>query len=250
MGGCWVPERLYEDVGLDAHKVHDVEGVQGLVPRVHFLLEHDGRISIELVRIVGKAMMAGGDGREVSGEGTVLHDDEVLDHVLGGVGTKDLVKGSELPILFLDVVQGVFELLCAELFIQCFGTKEVDLEEGLQDFALGHACLEVFRAKCRPFREGDVVEDVIERQGRLGVGDSDGLQLRTEFLVREAGGELEHGVLLPALMDDPLAVFGCMYDLPAHAWALVRREECDAGEERPHAARTLVEEVEGGGVGV
>ena len=125
----WVPEDGREDVGLDARKEHDVERVDRLVAGVDVSLEHDRRDSLKVLGFPWIKVMAGGDVGEVLREKTVPHLNGVLEHELGGLGAEDYVKGSEAPILLLDVVKNFFKLLSSKLFVECFGAKEVVCEE-------------------------------------------------------------------------------------------------------------------------
>jgi len=120
-----VPEDGLEDVGLDARKEHDVQGVDRLVPGVDVSSEHDHRDTIEVLGILRIEVMAGDDGWEVLRETAVLHNNTVLEHEFGGLGAEDFVKGSEIPILLLDVLNNVFKLLSSKLFVQFFGAKQV-----------------------------------------------------------------------------------------------------------------------------
>lgn len=160
-----VPEDGLEDVGLDARKEHDVQGVDRLVPGVDVSSEHDHRDTIEVLGILRIEVMAGDDGWEVLRETAVLHNNTVLEHEFGGLGAEDFVKGSEIPILLLDVVNNVFKLLSSKLFVQFFGAKQVVCEESLQDFSrrgeVGFT--KMFREKHGSFRGRDVGIDFFQR---------------------------------------------------------------------------------------
>jgi hypothetical protein len=128
-------EEGFDDVGLDTDIVHDIERVEGLVSGVGVLLEHDDRHAFEVFGFLGIKVMAGDDHGEVLREITEVDLNTVLEHVFGGLGAVDFVKGGEVPILDLDVVQDVFKLGGSKLFAQLFGAKEVECEEFLQEFS-------------------------------------------------------------------------------------------------------------------
>jgi len=67
-------------MGFDAHKVHDVEGVDRFVSSVDVSLEHDHRLSIKVLRSLWIKMMTGGDVWEVLRENTSVYFNTVFEH--------------------------------------------------------------------------------------------------------------------------------------------------------------------------
>ena len=157
----FLPEEGFHDVGLHVHIEHDVERVDGFVVGVDVALEHDDIFVVEFFGFLGIKVMARNDHGEVLREITALHLNAVLEHVFGGLGAVGFVKGREVPILDLYVVEYVLKLVSSKLFVKLFGAKEVEVEKCFKEFS---ACDEmfcvgfskVFGEKFRSFGDGNV----------------------------------------------------------------------------------------------